>query len=645
MTTVGNTQSKPEVKLRSEPYAGTWMHSMLSKVRLRLCNNPSERIAIVSISLEVCNEIEQLAVRNRIKASVVGSLEDVGRLGRMDTIILATPEVIDTSGLGAVQYNQLLFYNIASQSLLPFDQETFVQRSAVYLSGGLTIGMRKLLAGRGLMRCPLVTHVAPDKQPGSWSAFQKRISAFDARTLGLTDIFIADEDALLQRQSYQQAELAIEGARIWYMQQPIAPIPLPRLSDEDIFRCSIPKRWTGSNSGALKSAVVVPQVSTHRNLATVLTRLSYFLPANSGIRITLLVSPNLEELDADELAELRSEYAIDVYGDYSDGDISHIELINAKDLPIKLVEDEALKLVWNLDLLTNYERLLLNLSQNILLIDVDHPAMRSGFAAAYALYYCQSRANVAERRATSKERLLKLVERLGGKGCQRVVAFGTGPSLADAFNLDFSDAVTIACNTMVKDRSLLEHIQPALIVASDADFHFGPSRYAQQFRADLAEALQHHDSMFVCPEAHADLIVAHYPEIEPRLIAVPVDGDEKNYDLTKELRVRAIDNVLLQFLLPLSATLGQKIQLLGFDGRKKEDTKFWNHNVNTQYPELMHTIEASHPAFFFYRSYSDYFARHCQLIQEYFDDLEAMGGRVESLSDSAVPALAQRLSR
>jgi hypothetical protein len=95
--------------------------------------------------------------------------------------------------------------------------------------------------------------------------------------------------------------------------------------------------------------------------------------------------------------------------------------------------------------------------------------------------------------------------------------------------------------------------------------------------------------------------------------------------------------------LPLASTLGTDIRLIGFDGRKKNDVKFWGHNLNTQYSSLMHSIESSHPAFFFYRNYSDYFERHCLLIAEYIDDMESQGKTVRTITESQVPALEKRL--
>jgi hypothetical protein len=84
---------------------------------------------------------------------------------------------------------------------------------------------------------------------------------------------------------------------------------------------------------------------------------------------------------------------------------------------------------------------------------------------------------------------------------------------------------------------------------------------------------------------------------------------------------------------------------VGFDGRTTGDTKFWNHNTDTQYGDLMHTIEKSHPGFFFFRNYEDYYDRHCSLIEKDIYNMERDGWKVVSLTESAVPALEKRFAK
>lgn len=633
------------VALRASPYIGTWTHSMLSKIRAYLVEHAGYKITVVADNAEEKKEIDQLATRLRIPLNCVTSLEDMKNDSHDEKRAIVFASANKLHSLKKTPKVRYLAYDLVQQILLPFDADHPPQLAGVYLSGGLTDTSRKLLVGRGLHRCPLISHLPVENHPGSWSFFKHRISLKEARNSGLSTIFIADEDPSLQRQSYQQTELTLAQANIFFLQSPAVSLPLNKLGDNDIFRRSLPKRWRGANKGNLQKVVTIPAATTERMLATLITRLSYFLPASAGFEINLPVSSDLLNISQADLDRIRAEYGQDVYGDLVKAPAHHIRLFDEADLPSRMLQADTMHWVWSLSTMTDHARRLLALSENILLVDVDHDGMRSGFSSAYGLYFSLSREKVAARRAKSISRLNNVVEKIRATAKTKIAAFGTGPSLAEAFDHDFSDAITIACNTMVKDRKLLKHIRPSLIVASDADFHFGPSKYAQQFRADLCIALKEHDAMFVCPEAHADLLIAHHPEIEEHVIAVPVDGAQTNYDLTQELRVRAIDNVLLQFLLPLSVTLGKDIKLLGFDGRQKGDKKFWNHNVNTQYPELMETIEYSHPGFFFHRSYTDYFERHCKLIEEYIVDIEAAGSTVRSLADSAVPVLAERIQK
>jgi hypothetical protein len=256
--------------------------------------------------------------------------------------------------------------------------------------------------------------------------------------------------------------------------------------------------------------------------------------------------------------------------------------------------------LWNCQALTGADHALLNGQPNILITDVHHNKMRSGFVCAYTDYYVQPCSTIAAWREQSRANLARLKDKLSL--FSKAYLFGTGPSLSRAPEYDVGDGVRIVCNTIVKNTALLDHIRPNLIIAADADFHYGCSRYADQFRRDLLAGIERTGAMFACPEVHVPLMLHHFPDLARRIIGVPVVGGRLNLDLTEAFWVAARDNVLVQFLIPLGCTLARQIHLLGFDGKKPGDQKFGSHDPARQYGPLLKTVEQCHPAFFDFRN-------------------------------------------
>jgi hypothetical protein len=136
--------------------------------------------------------------------------------------------------------------------------------------------------------------------------------------------------------------------------------------------------------------------------------------------------------------------------------------------------------------------------------------------------------------------------------------------------------------------------------------------------------------------------IHHYPEIADRLIGVPVVNSRVNLNLIPRHWVAARDNVLAQCLLPLACTLGDEVRLIGFDGKKPGDKKFWSHNPASQYAHLLDSVETCHPVFFEYRNYDHYFERHCKVIRGSIEQAEAEGKVFRNLTPSVMPALRER---
>ncbi len=241
--------------------------------------------------------------------------------------------------------------------------------------------------------------------------------------------------------------------------------------------------------------------------------------------------------------------------------------------------------------------------------------------------------------AESRDKFLRMVREVGKH--RKGYIFGTGPSLAEAMNMDFSDGVTIACNSMAKNESILEKLQPTIFVIADPIFHAGCSSYAGKFRQYLCKVLDTYGCYLIVPFRDYKLYMANLPErFQGRIVGIPLEHlDHINLDLTERFAVKSISNILTLFLIPLACTLFKEVGIVGCDGRRlEEDGYFWPHHKASQLNEEMEKIKLAHPSFFAI-DYNDYYRRHCQTLEQWLREGQRMGVTFRNLTPSYIPAL------
>lgn len=181
----------------------------------------------------------------------------------------------------------------------------------------------------------------------------------------------------------------------------------------------------------------------------------------------------------------------------------------------------------------------------------------------------------------------------------RAYIFGTGPSLANATNLNWSNGLRIVSNTIVKDSRLWMHIKPNIIVAGDALYHFGHTEFAICFRRDLKLRLAESDIVFVYPAIFDVLVQREFYMFKDRLIPIPTGKKLKPIiNLKKDYGLPQLGNVLNQLLLPLASTFSREIYFWGFDGRSADAKLFWQNSKDHFYEEHVESLKVAHPAFF-----------------------------------------------
>lgn len=245
----------------------------------------------------------------------------------------------------------------------------------------------------------------------------------------------------------------------------------------------------------------------------------------------------------------------------------------------------------------------------------------------------------------SHERFVSLVRQPRVQSSTKSLVLGTGPSVDRVFDYDVSDCIGIVCNSIVKDNEMLAHVKPSFVTAGDAVSHFGVSRYAEQFREDLARTLVAHDLVLLTTAKYGNLLRVHYPELQDRILLCPQESNEPNYDLVSRWDLPRLDSTLNVHMLPLAATLSNEIYMLGLDGRRPDGVNnedFWNHSTRAQYHDLVDTGHLAHPMFD---------VRRQKVTESFFRDSTmrtiALGEarhnkRYYSLSPSFTPAIGMR---
>lgn len=230
-------------------------------------------------------------------------------------------------------------------------------------------------------------------------------------------------------------------------------------------------------------------------------------------------------------------------------------------------------------------------------------------------------------------------------GVNESYVFATGPSLDTVFDFDIpSDALSVICNSIVRNDEMLEHLQPDVLVFADPVFHFGPSRYANEFREDAASALKTHDIMAVIPDKQHSLFSGHYPHLSDRIIGLDRhDVDEPILPTSERLEVKGTNNIMTLFMLPLAMSFTDSVYIVGADGRKEGDSYFWEHSETAQYGnDLMESAIKTHPSFFRDRIYEDYYDEHVKTLTSMIEHGESKGIDFYSLTNSYVPCLSNR---
>lgn len=219
--------------------------------------------------------------------------------------------------------------------------------------------------------------------------------------------------------------------------------------------------------------------------------------------------------------------------------------------------------------------------------------------------------------------------------------FGTGPSLETAKEFDFTNCVSVVCNSIVQNKDLLAHINPQFVTAGDVVSHLGVSLYAEVFRRDLVEYLKNSEAYYLTTAPFGYLLLEQCPEIAHKVILVEQQTDEQNFDLTQLFCLPKLDSTFNIHMLPIIHTFCDNILILGCDGKSKtrNNEDFWAHAQEAQYFDLVDTGHKCHPTFDINRKKNTYDRYQDSVIHSVVEGQKRHGKRYYTLQQSYIDAL------
>lgn len=277
---------------------------------------------------------------------------------------------------------------------------------------------------------------------------------------------------------------------------------------------------------------------------------------------------------------------------------------------------------------------------------VDADILKNQFEANQMVQLCNivNASKYSNLIQANRDNFLSFISNLNLENIDDVLLIGSGPSLSSINDLkiDASRTLTIACNSVVKNEKIFVSLHPRIVVASDAVFHSGYSKYAAEFREKLIERMEADKNIvLIVPMRDYLLYSGNLPkEYIDKIIGIPTISTKSfNLNILNNYFVKSTSNILTLLMLPLASTLNRKIKLIGFDGRKEEDENiFWQYDKESQFATSYDSTKFAHPAF--YRVNCDqYYQKHCDETQQIVNQLHTNNLKISNLTYSYIPAL------
>jgi len=182
-----------------------------------------------------------------------------------------------------------------------------------------------------------------------------------------------------------------------------------------------------------------------------------------------------------------------------------------------------------------------------------------------------------------------------------VYVLGTGESIKkfDTDNID-NDAAVIVCNTIVKNKPLFTKLNPTIVVAGDALYHFSDELFSRNFQDDLQICLNDNpDTIFIYPQVFECFMVRTFGGSNcSQLKGIPILNEKKVDSLRRSFSLPRYGNSFNLLSFPVAKYLVRNnIYFVGYDGKGKEDENFWKNQEDIFYTEEANILLENNKAF------------------------------------------------
>jgi len=309
----------------------------------------------------------------------------------------------------------------------------------------------------------------------------------------------------------------------------------------------------------------------------------------------------------------------------------------------RILTDAEIVLVWDSGALR--QRTVLRRAGKIVVIDPSFFREEEVISIAGLAYSLLEPADRAKLQDASRKRYGELLGRF--MGIKDAYVFFTGPSMKEGLEKPMiRESVRLVCNSIVRDDTVVEKIHPDIILFLDPAYHFGVSRYASEFRAQVVRALRKLPStLCIVPERYAPLLQGELRgSAVDRVIGMPVVAEGPfNLPTAEKVFVRATGNILTQFMIPVASAVAKEIHIVGADGRQGGEKGFWSQAPSVQFGSLLWSIDVAHPSLARDTDHERYYEEHCRVTARMPREWERRYGKSYiSETPSYVPALAAR---
>ena len=374
--------------------------------------------------------------------------------------------------------------------------------------------------------------------------------------------------------------------------------------------------------GNYKNVVIISEIKNNDEYSELIARLSWYLPKTFKIKIfgfndkkkflKFNKKPNWARDDF-----LHKNYIQIV-------DYSFINKLAKNKDTLILIHQFSLSLF--LSNIMNFHRLRI-IDRNFYLFSESHTSA--------AIVYYDIFDN--KKRAALHQHSIKIVKKVHNKITNlNVTLIGTGPSASKYTDKNVGlDTEWFVCNSVIKDRMLINKIKPLFCFGGDSAFHFGSSTYCQKFFSDLTYTLSKNTIYCVNPVGAA-LMATHINDSHPHLSSNIISLPSKRFGSIAlpnkdQLLTSDTQNVFTRYMLPIAQIFFKDIYCIGFDGKpKSKNNYFWEHSDRFQYDKS--PVFKAHPTFFSDINYDSYYTKHLNMMSSILKNIRKRNIKVSSLS-------------